>query len=71
VKQIKIDKCLECGSEHMELIEKDLVLERKNPGKITVPSVRQFECKDCGEGFLTEEQQTVLCRKIDNILGKK
>lgn len=70
VKIVEIDKCFECGSGHIELVEKDVVLERKNPGTLIIPSINQFECKDCGEKFLTEEQEAVLDKKIDNFLGK-
>ena len=66
---MNIETCFECGSKHMKLVKKDVVLEKSNPG-IIIPSISQFECESCGEKFLTEDQQAVLDKEMSEKLHK-
>ena len=63
--QQKISKCIECGSNDLKTVKKNLEFERRNPGKIKIKDQKCIECKNCGELYFDEEQSDDLARKID------
>lgn len=65
MEQILIKKCIECGSDDLKIVKKDMELKRDNPGLIKMRGLEQIECQNCGESYFDDEQMTKLTRKID------
>lgn len=69
--EIFIKRCVDCGSNNLVSIKKNVELRKSNPGLMTIPKVKQVQCQNCGECYFDDEQMTKLSAAIDKKLGKK
>jgi YgiT-type zinc finger domain-containing protein len=70
MEKLLIKKCIECGSNNLKTVKKDVELKRDNPGTIKISKLEQIECQNCGESYFDDKQMTTLTRKIDLMIKK-
>jgi uncharacterized protein with PIN domain len=61
---MKDDFCVRCGSNHIEVVEKELEFNFPNPGIVTVFQ-KCNECQECGEMYFDKKQIAELSHKLD------
>jgi len=63
------DFCVKCGSENLKDKVKDIELDLRNPGKITIPQ-KCNECQECGEIYFKKKQLREFSRKLNEAAKK-